>query len=749
MKKSLLFTFLSFIIGLSVNATDYFVASNGYDGNNGTSQSSPWQSLDKLNASFASLRPGDRVLLRRGDTFYGSINVNRSGSAGAPITITAYGSGEKPVITGFTTVDSWNNLGGNIWESSTAVSSQPYTNMVSVNGVNTAMGRYPNSTGPNTGYLTIKSHSGSYSITTNQLSGGPNWTGADVVIRKEKFTLERGTISSQSGGTLNYSDRSGSAATNGFGFFIQNDPRTLDMNGEWYYNPSSKKIRIFNSSYPGDVKVASIKNLISVTRQSYIVIDNLSLIGSNEEAVSSVDYGSNLVVQNCDISMSGTYGVHTKMDHTTVQYCNISNTNYSAILTVEAFGIIKNNNINNVNMLEGMEDQIASSDFMSAGIYTNGANSEITNNKIERSGYAAINMGGGYTVVKNNFVNGFCYIKEDGGGIYSGSQARTHGSVIDGNIVINGIGARAGCLDSMNNDLAGIFLDVYSSGITISNNTVANVVTSGIKLHGATDIIIQGNTTYNNGGSSWARGGLQFLAGNDWRIKNITVKSNIFFAKTPEQVSFFNYPPRDYVNDTKTFGSSDNNYYAKPIDNNSAMEVFPATYNLQGWKSLSGMDGNSEGAPKSVPSVDDLRFEYNASPNAKTISLDGNYIDVRYNSFNGSITLEPYRSAVLMRDGAAQKISIVVTAGDDQTISLPLNNVVLNGKVTSNGISITNNNWTKVSGPSSSYIESPNEASTSISNLTEGVYVFQYKGTASNGSTATANVQVNVIKSAG
>jgi hypothetical protein len=38
------------------------------------------------------------------------------------MTFGAYGTGANPIITGFTTVSSWSNLGGNIWESTSAVS---------------------------------------------------------------------------------------------------------------------------------------------------------------------------------------------------------------------------------------------------------------------------------------------------------------------------------------------------------------------------------------------------------------------------------------------------------------------------------------------------------------------------------------------------------------------------------------------------------------------------------------------------
>src|SRR6185437_5872170 len=147
-----LFLLLFSFISVNTFATTYYVSSStGNDNNSGTDPSSAWQSINKVNS--VSLRPGDNVLFMRGDSFYGGLVVNNSGSSGNPITYSAYGSGAKPIITGFTTITSWTNLGGNIWESTNAVSTLPTAGMVSVNGVNTAMGRYPNSTGPNTGFI--------------------------------------------------------------------------------------------------------------------------------------------------------------------------------------------------------------------------------------------------------------------------------------------------------------------------------------------------------------------------------------------------------------------------------------------------------------------------------------------------------------------------------------------------------------------------------------------------------------------
>ncbi|MEV4604277.1 right-handed parallel beta-helix repeat-containing protein [Amycolatopsis sp. NPDC049253] len=61
----------------------------------------PWNSLDA--ASAHRFGPGERLLLKRGTTCEGTLTPTGSGTARAPITIDAYGSGAKPVIDAGTT----------------------------------------------------------------------------------------------------------------------------------------------------------------------------------------------------------------------------------------------------------------------------------------------------------------------------------------------------------------------------------------------------------------------------------------------------------------------------------------------------------------------------------------------------------------------------------------------------------------------------------------------------------------------
>jgi hypothetical protein len=79
--------------------TTYFLDSlSGNDTSAGTSAAGAWKTLGR--ASRAQLRPGDRLLLRRGAVWKGPLAVRAGGAAGNPIIVGAYGAGSLPLIQG-------------------------------------------------------------------------------------------------------------------------------------------------------------------------------------------------------------------------------------------------------------------------------------------------------------------------------------------------------------------------------------------------------------------------------------------------------------------------------------------------------------------------------------------------------------------------------------------------------------------------------------------------------------------------
>ncbi len=96
--------------------TFYVDHEKGDDRNPGLTEARPWKSLAAIRR--ATLKPGDHILLRRGQVWRESLTLEQSGAEGMPIVIGAYGTGDRPALRGSDTFDDpaqWHEDGDNRW----------------------------------------------------------------------------------------------------------------------------------------------------------------------------------------------------------------------------------------------------------------------------------------------------------------------------------------------------------------------------------------------------------------------------------------------------------------------------------------------------------------------------------------------------------------------------------------------------------------------------------------------------------
>jgi len=96
-----------YLLTFSVQATDYYVCSNGSDANDGLNHASAWKTYAKANSIFSSLNGGDSILFCKGGTFVKSgwgNWVNLNSTTANPVTISSYtppgaaSGAENPII---------------------------------------------------------------------------------------------------------------------------------------------------------------------------------------------------------------------------------------------------------------------------------------------------------------------------------------------------------------------------------------------------------------------------------------------------------------------------------------------------------------------------------------------------------------------------------------------------------------------------------------------------------------------------
>lgn len=76
-------------------AADRYIAATGDDSRDGSSPATAWRSFERL--AQAGLAPGDRILLKGGDRFIGTLTIEHGGEPGRPVRIGSWGDGRAVI----------------------------------------------------------------------------------------------------------------------------------------------------------------------------------------------------------------------------------------------------------------------------------------------------------------------------------------------------------------------------------------------------------------------------------------------------------------------------------------------------------------------------------------------------------------------------------------------------------------------------------------------------------------------------
>ena len=528
--------FIGFTNLSELKSANYYISSS--DGNDENTQQqatqpqTPWKSLAKINSYFGSLKPGDSVLLKRGDVFEGSLVLSSSGTNQNKIVVSAYGQGHSPVISGWKKITKWTKHDKpGVWSSE--LDRNTLLNLVSVESKIKEKGRYPNDEFVN------------YNINENGLIELPShinpkaWESATLVVRKNQWIIDKVFPVEYRSEGIRLENNMQYPPKSGYGLFIQDHINTLDKDGEWYFDAQTSNIYIFLAEGHPDskeIKIGSQENLL--TNQGgdqHVKIQDLCFSGANKDAI-YLEKALHIEISNCTIEYSGENAVYA------VDVPNLKFVNNDVITALNSgvffrYGtpnsIIADNNITDIHPFFGMGK---SGDGNGVGIHSISDFSVIANNRLSNIGYSGIVFNGIQTIVERNHINNYCLVKNDGGGIYTYQGANNKlnfGRIIKENIIENGIGSTSGTTMSKNVSIPqveGIYLDDNASGIMVEGNTVYNSRRNGIHIHNGRNIQIIRNKVANCF--------IQLALSDDDlgnRIENIRIEENQFAAFSEHQ----------------------------------------------------------------------------------------------------------------------------------------------------------------------------------------------------------------------
>lgn len=242
---------------ISASGQVYYVSNSGNSGNNGTSESTPWDYAtlqeNLQNGGFlGTIQSGSTILFKRGEVFRGNIVIDASIGSVSNLTLSAYGEGNKPIIT-----TSPANLAGKTW---TAVDGYP--------NVYECEGTYVN-----VGNMVFNTSMTRYN-TTDELQGFMYPYGYGKYKGIE--TLEKDLQ-----------------------FYNNLDTESADYGKLYLYSTEGNPADRFNS-----IEIGVHGNIINVNNQTGITISNLDIRYGGSHGIATGN-ANNLTVENCVFSYIG------------------------------------------------------------------------------------------------------------------------------------------------------------------------------------------------------------------------------------------------------------------------------------------------------------------------------------------------------------------------------------------------------------------------------------------------------------
>lgn len=657
-----------YITRTDTTSTYYYISNSGSDSANGTTTSTPWQTISRLRTK--TLLAGDTVLLKRGDTFAETLCFTNSnkGSPSAYITVGAYGGGDAPLLDGMTTVSGWDSLGNNLWRSQSSLTTQTSVNVLTIDGAVQPRGRIPKTGLANIASTNVSaSYPNSPCIISPYLTG-TNYTGSEMVYWDELYNIDKTYITNQIGTTGYYASAKisfdfptpGTVGTQGF--ILQTSTNAASTNcatafNDWVYDYGTKKIIMKHSGAPTEVvRISSLDNGVNLATNHWMNIKGLNIRGYNQYNV-FYSRGSSNLVNYCNVDLAGYnafFAGFVNLTKDNIADCNFISNSLSGAFIHYWDGVsqgstanrITRNTIYNVGLNAGHLNT-GSTTGWGYGIKADGSNTWIEGNYIYNCGGGCIKFYDSHTMIKNNFMDGFDRVISDIGCIYSWTSASTgtivpHTNiVVTGNIGMNGIELFTGTRNHCNV----YYPDSGANGITFSSN-VAAFCDSGFYSNFPSNDIVTANMMFGcDQGISWSYGSNALTAMVTQVTYNIAVATNSGAFACVNSATNLNAAGQDLV-------TLNYNVWCKPLDDTTVNKKISSQKSLPNWViAMNGQDANSTGSPIAAGSAAKIKFFWNSTYTNQAYALDAStYIDATNGTYTGSIiTIPPWKGNAVWR----------------------------------------------------------------------------------------------------
>jgi len=657
---------LTILLLFSVNcfATNWYVSSStGSDSNPGTF-AQPWASLAKVSSSFASINAGDSILLKCGDTFYGSIVVGKSGTSGNPIVISSYNTGAKPIITGEQVVSGWTHMGGNVWRGNLVGDSTLC--LFTINGVITPFARNTQSW---LKYTAISASSVSIPHTGS-------WVDSTIVIKPNEWRQERCIVLTDVANVITfrswYNKNNGTIAgleptkTN-YGLFLMNNLSYLRAQNDLYYDYPNQFLYMYSVGIPTNVSTTGVDTLINIGSRQYITVKGLEFKYAGLNGIYAVQ------TQGLDIDGNkftymggqafGCYRLYNSILHNNYidkalqmgHYIRSVSSPYSNISII-------NDTIKNVGLWYGMG--LYNEDGDNCGMAVSALTDlYVAGCVIDSVGDAGMKFGGNDVLIEKNVISNFTLKSADRSAVYTFSDidgtSTTYNRVIRNNFFFNGWGDMLGTPQESSASPTirsiGGYLDGRNEGDSLYGNTIWNIPGGAFSCNIDDNVYVANNLiVMTDSNSRYQKAmGIRIQQLRNYPITDFNFSGNIVFASlsTQKQLQYTaaSQSAASIIANFKAIGTINNNFYnLSTIANYQTEAGTPyglGNYNHSQYTAQFGF-GITDTLMPNYP-LKQCLFLKNPTNAVVVENFTGTYEDVHGTQYTSSITLQPYTSALL------------------------------------------------------------------------------------------------------
>lgn len=591
----------------------FYVSNSGLASNDGLTEATaitPVRLLELL----PSFTGGEKVLLKRGETFDLQIDLPKGGKPSNRTAFNAYGTGAKPVIRASESVGSltWTEegAGSGLWYAPLTTAPK----WVFINGQEAKWAETP--------WYKITAQ-GTNTVTASILAGvySGSLVGATVLIKEAEYRVSYlYTVTAFDNVTGQVTlDRNVTGAGVDHGFRLLNQKQFINENGEWWYDSVNARLYVKSAATPAgtDIRVSTKDYGINIADGvSNIEVNNIKFIHQRLGGVRGVN-NHNISINACDFSDIRKNGVDLRgtCDNLKVSSCSFSRMGMNGISAAAGDrAVIENSTFVTMGMSPNFGIQDDTTWWKSSGLAIvstfdttlpegkrNMQNGIIRGNTVSDTAYGGIMWYGSNHLVEYNIVSGYSKRFIDGGGIYSFSapvyEVPNTNCTWRKNIIFGGVGNQEFTpTTGRPNLVAGLYVDNYCHGFILEDNIVYDNPYAAVFMNKHTkETKIKRNIFVGNKDSQILFVGY-YDAGEPQNIGNI-VEENVLASRSLSQYDISIYGASGY-NPYANNGSSDKNYYVNPYGTKvcgvrSSLTTVGTTYTIDEWKALfSGIEVN-------------------------------------------------------------------------------------------------------------------------------------------------------------